>query len=317
MSNQMSPLRRVLAAAALVPVFAFAGPAPAASMMDAPSLADAQQAINDENFAGAETMLRELTAEQPNNAAAWFLLGYALHAEGKIEEALVAHEKAASFEGTPFRGTALYNKGCALALLGQRDKAFEALSAAVAAGVTDADQFKKDPDLRNLRRDERWKKLLYPLEHPGGVAAALHFWVGQWDCYDASGNLNGHNTLEFRVDKKVVHESWSPEGGGSVGESWNWFDPAKDAWHQVWVDASGLSTQFVGTVKDEGVMFEGTQIAPDGTTSLVRMFVRPIENGRVQQTGTQSADEGKTWQPRYDLTYVPKGQAYSKADDGG
>lgn len=317
MRNHLFSLRRALAAAVLASACLLASPAPGASLLNAPSLEDAQEMIENQEFGEAVTMLRQITAEQPDNAQAWFLLGYALHADGKIEEAAKIHKKAASFEGTPFRPIALYNLGCAYAMLGQRDDAFDALNAAAAAGMTDAKQYKSDPDLKNLRRDERWRKLMYALEHPGGAATALHFWVGEWDCYDQSGNLNGHNTLAFRVNDKVIHESWSPEGGGSKGESWNWFDPAKDAWHQVWVDANGLSTQFVGSLKDDGVLFEGTQVAPDGTTTLVRMFVRPVENGYVQQTGTRSTDEGKTWEPRYDLTYVPKGKAYKKADEEG
>lgn len=316
MNDRWHAARSALAAVAWGSIL-LAAPAPGASLALTPSIAQAQQAIEDGDEDLAVGMLREIVAARPDDPQAWFLYGYALHACGQIEEAVKAHEKAASFEGSPFRAVALYNEGCAHALLGQRNEAFEALNASVAAGMTDADQIRKDPDLKNLRRDERWQKLLDRIEHPAGPAGSLHFWVGEWDCYDQSGALNGHNTLALRVNDKVIHESWTPEGAGSKGESWNWFDPSAGAWHQVWVDATGLSTHFVGTPKDGGILFEGTRVSPDGTTALVRMFVRPTEGGRVQQTGTQSDDEGQTWSPRYDLTYVPKGQAFTQADGEG
>ena len=49
---------------------------------------------------------------------------------------------------------------------------------------------------------------------------AMHFWVGEWDCYSAgTGVLAGTNTLAFRVGDKVVHESWASAGDDFAGES--------------------------------------------------------------------------------------------------
>ena len=45
------------------------------------------------------------------------------------------------------------------------------------------------------------------------------------------------------------------------------------------------------------------------------MNVRPIGGGRIQQTGTRSVDGGKTWTLRYDLIYVPRGEALDPSED--
>ena len=78
---------------------------------------------------------------------------YALHADGDLERAIKAHKKAASFES--FRGIGLYNLGCAYALTGQTDKAFEALRASGEAGFTLPGRIEGDPDLDSLRDDPR------------------------------------------------------------------------------------------------------------------------------------------------------------------
>ncbi|HYC76399.1 MAG TPA: tetratricopeptide repeat protein, partial [Planctomycetota bacterium] len=62
--------------------------------------ADLQAAISAQNWDKAVTVGRELTALQPENGSAWFQLGYALHAQGKLDDAIVAHKKAAEFKPT-------------------------------------------------------------------------------------------------------------------------------------------------------------------------------------------------------------------------
>ena len=54
----------------------------------------------------------------------------------------------------------LYNLGCAYALLGRADEAFERLGRAADAGYADRRQYEGDPDLAALRADPRWAGLL-------------------------------------------------------------------------------------------------------------------------------------------------------------
>ena len=145
------------------------------------------------------------------------------------------------------------------------------------------------------------------------IETLLHFWVGKWDCYSSKGGpVNGFNDLTARMNGKVVHELWTPADGRPGGESWNYFDPVSRTWRQHWIDASGRPFVFVGTKKENGILYEGPHLDGKATKFKRRMFIRPIGNGRVQQTGTKSNDGGKTWQTEYDLVYVPRGEPFTK-----
>jgi Flp pilus assembly protein TadD len=59
--------------------------------------------------------------------------------------------------GTP---VVLYNLACAQALSGRREKALDALRAAVDAGFSDRRLLETDPDLESLRQEDGFRELL-------------------------------------------------------------------------------------------------------------------------------------------------------------
>lgn len=309
----------------------------------APTIGDVNSAMNAMDYARAEKLCREILAEDSSNHQAVFLLGYNLHIQGELDEAILYHLRATSHEGTA--PLAYYNLGCAQALKGNTDQAFKALYKAAELGVTNVDQYTGDSDLNSLKKDKRWKKLIESLKtdsqkpqlSAGGDSSsasasasassksdsaatsdegmkALHFWVGDWDVYSVkSGKLAGRNSLSFRVGKHVIHERWASEGDSYTGESWNLYDPMKKTWRQTWVGSGGDVSEFYqDTDSDaEGVVFVGKGFDPaDKKVSMSKMHVREISNGWVRQTGSRSTDKGSTWIIRYDLVYVPKGEEF-------
>ena len=100
----------------------------------------------------------ELVADHPDKGEAWFKLGYCLHATGQLDEALVAHAKAAEFP--LYRAVALYNLGCAHALKGNADAAFEALNKSIDSGFNELKLMEADTDLTSLHADPRWAQLV-------------------------------------------------------------------------------------------------------------------------------------------------------------
>lgn len=60
----------------------------------------------------------------------------------------------------PERPIPWYNLGCTYAVLGMLDLAFQALGRAVELGYRDIRQMARDPDLKALRRDPRFPRLL-------------------------------------------------------------------------------------------------------------------------------------------------------------
>lgn len=136
---------------------------------------EADAAVQAGKFDVATTAFRKLTATNPQDADAWHMLGYSLHAAGKLDEALPVHLKAAEFASTA--AAASYNVACVHALKGQTDDAITWLDKAVARGFGDADLLAKDTDLASVRKDARFVKLQEALSakaaaHPGLAAFA-------------------------------------------------------------------------------------------------------------------------------------------------
>jgi Flp pilus assembly protein TadD len=111
-----------------------------------------------QKYKEAAEAFRVITQKDPKNGEAWFDLGYSLHATGQLDEAITAHAKAAEFPD--YRAAALYNLGCAHALQGSADKAFEALNASVDSGFNQLQVLQDDPDLKSLREDPRYALLV-------------------------------------------------------------------------------------------------------------------------------------------------------------
>ena len=119
-----------------------------------------------QDFAGAIALLEPLTAEDPDNARAWYLLGSALHGAGRFEDALGALEMAADFSAV--EAQASYNAACACAGLNDPEGAFEWLGRAMEAGFQNLSLLMSDTDLAGLRKDPRFNELL-----PIGVPATF------------------------------------------------------------------------------------------------------------------------------------------------
>ncbi len=125
---------------------------------DAGLVQEARQALADEDFDEAAELLAKAVKLNPKNALAWQLHGFALHAAGKLDEAIKSHEKAGGFDST--EGIALYNLGCAYSLKKMPKKSMDYLEKAIKAGFAQAQYFDNDSDLENVRGKKRFKKLL-------------------------------------------------------------------------------------------------------------------------------------------------------------
>ncbi len=136
-----------------------------------PTIRDGQALIQQEKFEEAAEVFRAITVATPDNPQAWHLLGYSLHAAGKLDEALPCHLMAAEFSQSS--GIAAYNVACVYALKGNKDKAFAWLVKSRAAGFSDAEQVENDSDLASLHDDPRYaayvKTLSQTVARPDGA----------------------------------------------------------------------------------------------------------------------------------------------------
>jgi tetratricopeptide (TPR) repeat protein len=179
---RLSMLTRALLVGALSSFLSAQQPA-----ADLPKLRkEANAAVQAGDFGAAAATFQKVVAADPKDGRAWQLLGYSLHAAGKFDEALPAHQKAAEFP--QFAGVATYNIACVHSLKGNADEAFAWLDKAIALGFDDVEQLKGDADFDAIRKDPRMAKLEAKLKGGGSVRvfaqnvdrkSARAFWFGR------------------------------------------------------------------------------------------------------------------------------------------
>lgn len=289
----------------------------------APTLADAQALVNQNKLDEASEMLAGIVEREPENGAAWFFYGYALHGSGELDKALEIHKKAASMTSGQIRATALYNMACAHSLKGHKDEALAALGEALEAGFGSAQNLshmKTDPDLDNIRGMEGYNAVVLGAMHKALPTSykQLDFWIGEWDVYAKNGQKLGENSIGLRDGAYIIDESWTGSGGGT-GRSINYYDKADAVWKQVWVSGGGGVLEMSGNFKDGAMRFTGVNKRADGTKADHRTVLTPLDNGNVHQHIEESTD-GETWSVVFDGVYVPKGSGapdeWPDADEG-
>ncbi|MCA9272742.1 MAG: tetratricopeptide repeat protein [Phycisphaerales bacterium] len=275
-----------------------------------PTMQEANAALQGGDPTKAAEMFKAICDANPKAAQAWFMQGYALHMAGNIDEAIPVHQKAATFP--QLRPQALYNLGCAYALNGEADDAFGTLRLALDAGQATVEQVTGDTDLTSLHEDPRWEPLVERLRvaRENAPASAMHFWVGQWDCYSPNGVLSGTNHLELVNNDMFIHEQWT-NAQGQEGQSFNYYDIEHGVWRQIWVDPGRQLEMTAEPTTPGRLLFEGENYDQAGNRSLRRMLVQKLDGGRVLQEGRASNDEGKTWTIAYRLVYMPKGEPFN------
>jgi len=101
---------------------------------------------------------RAVLESNPQDVRALEMLGQALTRSGRHDEALEADLRLAKIR--PKDPIAYYNLACSYSHLENLDAAFDALHRAFDLGYRDYRHLLRDPDLENVRRDRRFKRLL-------------------------------------------------------------------------------------------------------------------------------------------------------------
>lgn len=85
-------------------------------------------------------------------------LGNTYTARGYYEKGLWIDLKLTKL--CPRDATVFYNVACSYSLIGEFDDAFNALKKSIELGYDDVQHMNNDPDLRNLRADDRYEEIL-------------------------------------------------------------------------------------------------------------------------------------------------------------
>jgi len=123
-----------------------------------PEVRQARQLLGQKKYGEAEKVLAAFVATQPQHLGAWYFLGYARHAAGKLDEALAAYRK--SFAHPAIKPTALYNAACVCARSEKPDQALAYLEQAVAAGFKNWGLLRTDAELAQVRGRDRFAALI-------------------------------------------------------------------------------------------------------------------------------------------------------------
>ena len=282
---------------------ALGGAGAAQAKGEATDHARADAAFSAGRFEEAASLYEKITDEHPEDATAWYRLGYSLHALGRYEDAAGFHRRAAGFDHQ--RSDALYNLACAEALLGRTDDAIATLRLAIEEGFARAELMEVDTDLDSLRDDPRFEALRARARAGASddPIRAFDFWVGAWDVFSPAGQLVGRNVVRSLHEGRVIEENWTSARGGT-GMSMNFYDPERRKWRQVWVDKWGGIVEYEGSFRDGAMRMEGRHVKPDGSHTLQRVSLTPGEDGSVRQLIEESSDGGKTWTTCFDGRYA-------------
>jgi hypothetical protein len=133
----------------------------------------------------------------------------------------------------------------------------------------------------------------------------LDFWVGHWSVSPkaAPDRKTATSLIEKLYSGCAIRENWRPLHGGAGG-SFSSYLPDKHAWQQLWVDSSGSWVNFTGDWDGHAMVLEGIWPVPGHPQQRTRMSYRLLPDGTVEQSGVTSDDQGKTWQPGFDLIYT-------------
>jgi hypothetical protein len=120
------------------------------------------------------------------------------------------------------------------------------------------------------------------------------FWIGNWEVKGPKGKVVGHSEIKSILNGCALSESWSSTTGYK-GVSYNFFDGARDNWHQTWIGGAGGALYLNGNLKDAKMVLKGQSLTKDGATVAQKITWTPIKDGRVSQHWQVSKDDGKTW----------------------
>lgn len=123
---------------------------------------------------------------------------------------------------------------------------------------------------------------------------AFDFWLGEWRVTDIADEFAGTNSITEEEGGCLIVERWTGAGGTS-GQSYNYFDPGKNMWRQVWV-SSGANIDYEGGLNQRGQMIlEGEITYRGGRTYPFRGTWTPNADGSVRQHFEQYNPETESW----------------------
>lgn len=137
------------------------------------------------------------------------------------------------------------------------------------------------------------------------VYRQFDFWIGEWDVFNPGGDKIGESSVTREEAGCLIVERWKSAKGNS-GQSYNFYDPSRGQWRQVWLSASEL-TDYAGAFNARGEMvLEGDLQVIGGYGGRSRGTWTANPDGSVRQR-FESYDSGKSaWVENFNGLYRRK-----------
>ena len=261
-------------------------------------------ALENEDWRTSARLLQEIVAGNEHDGKAWFFLGFSPHKAGRLHEAIEAHARAAQFDEV--RQTALYNWGCALALLNQTEKAIEKLTEAADCGFVDCADIATDSDLDSLHRHPKFDELRQRMSGASELQQAqkLDFLIGSWDVLNNDGKQtakmtfrkqsNGFLIVEKRTDLSVVDDP---------GSAVSCLDPTGKVQKHTRIDANNRVFEYTGDATGGAIQMTGTVMHRNGECLLSRLKLELKANDLVVQRVSEADCDTANWTIQFTGTF--------------
>ena len=268
--------------------------------VSAQNLDEANRLASEGQVEAAIPLYQAHLKSSPDDGPAWYALGRAAHAAGKLEVAKEAFQKALKLEFQP--GGAELRLGVIALSQGDEAASRAMLQAAFDGGIPVLRMLPLMPGYSDANRSSEFDAFTARL-HPCGAAEyrQFDFWIGDWEVFNPDGQKVGENRIEKILDGCALAEFWT--GAGSSGRSHNRYDRTTGQWTQHWLTDTGNALDMTGSLVD-GVMTlytEGTEAAPKQRWSWTLQ-----DDGSVRQKADQINPETGEWGVIWDSYYRRK-----------
>ncbi len=255
----------------------------------------------------ATNKLRQLLELSPDDGAGHYQMSTLLmDNDGNFHSAVQHFERAIELEFQPLG--AAYRLSRLYARVGRDDNALEQLEVMADGGFGLPGLIEGETDYEGIRNHARFLaavKIIQAARYPCAADEkhkAFDFWIGEWNV-SQNGQFAGANSIQPILGHCVLFEQWEGSSG-TLGKSFNYYDPGRDHWRQIWVSDSGTFIEFTGEARDGGIFYTAeTRNPADGSITLHKFEFTQIDNGAVRQYWETSSDGGETWTAIWDGRY--------------
>lgn len=255
----------------------------------------------------AADKFREILLEVPNDGSVHYQLGIVLmDNDGNLDDAIthfrLARENGFQPLGVAFRLSRIFARtGRSIDALVELEKmadgGFGLLS--LVEDQADYDGIRSNP--RYVSAVDTIRAARFPCQ-ADERHHAFDFWIGQWTV-SQNGQFAGTNNIQPILGHCVVFEQWE-SANGSHGKSFNYYDPGRDHWRQIWISDGGTFIEFTGEARDGGIFYTAETINPaDGSVTHHKFEFTVVGDGDVRQFWQTSTDGGDTWSTIWDGLY--------------